>query len=124
VLAALAWMRAHLPPDEPAVLLQGDLLPQNLLLSLYGEPPGIADWEFAQRGDPAHDLAIVTRAKRGEQRIALEAYAAKSGRELPLERVRFHEVALLLGFYRDAVQEGVRENERKRLRSFLRRLGG
>ena len=52
---------AHLPPATPSALLHGDLLGQNILFSLDGEPLGLIDWEQTELGDPAYDLAIVTR---------------------------------------------------------------
>ena len=57
---ARAWATSHLPPAEPSVLVHGDLLGQNILIGL-DHPPAVIDWEYAVLGDPAHDLAIVTR---------------------------------------------------------------
>jgi aminoglycoside phosphotransferase (APT) family kinase protein len=59
VIDALGWARHHLPPPVPATLVHGDLLGQNILLG-PDRPPAVIDWEFARRGDPAYDLAIVT----------------------------------------------------------------
>ena len=83
---AYRWARSHLPPTVPSSFLHGDLLGQNILLGLE-EPSGPAttstliDWEFACRGDPAYDLAIVTQGtrrpfqvNRGLERL-LEFYA-------------------------------------------------
>ncbi len=64
---AMAWAREHLPPPTESAFVHGDLLGQNILLPLPDEPdlrPGIIDWEFALRGDPAMDLAVVTRGVR------------------------------------------------------------
>jgi len=107
VRAALAWLCEHLPPDEPARLLHGDLLGQNILL-WPGSPPALIDWEHALRGDPAYDLAIVTRGVRHPFQIErglpllLEAYARHGGCELGERDVRFHEIALHVDWYRRA----------------------
>ena len=70
----------HLLAAEPATLVHGDLLGQNILLHPT-QPPTVIDWEFADLGDPAYDLAVVTRGKpkpfdmiKGLQRL-LEAYS-------------------------------------------------
>jgi hypothetical protein len=60
---AMAWATDHLPPDEPPSLLHGDLLGQNVLVHME-LPPAVIDWERAAGGDPAYDLAIVTRGVR------------------------------------------------------------
>jgi aminoglycoside phosphotransferase (APT) family kinase protein len=57
------WALANVPPDEPSVLLHGDLLGQNILLH-PSEPPAIIDWEAAMLGDPAHDLASAPEGPR------------------------------------------------------------
>ena len=43
------------------MLLHGDLLPLNLLWGRETDELGVVDWESARIGDPAYDLAIVTR---------------------------------------------------------------
>jgi aminoglycoside phosphotransferase (APT) family kinase protein len=126
VAEALAWMDAHLPPEEPAALLHGDLLGQNILVDLVdGSPPALIDWEHARRGDPAYDLAIVTRGLSrpfGEPRgfeLLLEAYRAASGRALPAREVRFHELWFALSSYRDPEVQGSREEKRALVRRVL-----
>ncbi len=106
---AHAWALEHLPPaDEPAVLLHGDLLGQNILLDLQGAAPGLIDWEYARLGDPAYDLAIVTRGARRPFQIEngfgrlLEAYSGQ-GREIRKEHVHLHELCLLAGWYRESL---------------------
>jgi aminoglycoside phosphotransferase (APT) family kinase protein len=43
-------------------VLHGDLLPQNLLFEIRENgATAVVDWECAQIGDPAYDLAIVHR---------------------------------------------------------------
>lgn len=95
------WLGENLPPDEPARLLHGDLLGQNLLMH-PDRPTAVVDWEHALLGDPAYDLAIVTRGVRQPFQIAgglaklLAAYAERSGVELREREVRFHEIGLHL----------------------------
>ena len=52
---AREWATHHLPPRRPSVLLHGDLLGQNILVSPE-QPPAVIDWEFCRLGDPAYDL--------------------------------------------------------------------
>ena len=99
---------AHLPPPEPSLLVHGDLLGQNILVDPDGSP-SVIDWEYAQRGDPAHDLAIVTRGvrrpfqvERGLEKL-LEAYHRHGGTGVTIEQVRLHELCLVAGWYRDAL---------------------
>jgi aminoglycoside phosphotransferase (APT) family kinase protein len=128
--AGLAWARDHLPPATPSVLLHGDLLGQNILLA-PGHPPGLVDWEYARRGDPAYDLAIVTRGvrrpfqiDRGMDRL-LEAYARFGGCPVEAGHVHVFELSLLAGWYRDSLTSSDGEPPQHaldRLRSLLRRL--
>jgi aminoglycoside phosphotransferase (APT) family kinase protein len=127
---ARAWALAHLPPAEPGALLHGDLLGQNILLSVDG-PPHVIDWEYARTGDPAYDLAIVTRGvkqpfqiDRGLERL-LDAYRDRGGRDIAADHVHVYELCLIAGWYRDAVSgQGTHSpaHEIDRMRSLLRRL--
>lgn len=104
-----AWVSEHLPPPTPSVLLHGDLLGQNILLSLDDEPPGLIDFGAAQLGDPAYDFAIVTRGHRRPFKtddglaLLLEAYRACNGQEIGLEEVYFYELCLVAGWYRESL---------------------
>ncbi len=127
--AAREWMAAHLPPPEPGVLLHGDLLGQNVHLG-FGEPPGVIDWERAEIGDPAYELAVVTRGVRRPFQMAdglerlLEAYSAAGGRPLSRSRVEFFELGILAGQYERAVVErGDVAGAENRLHALLKRLG-
>lgn len=121
---ARAWAREHLPAPVPSALLHGDLLGQNILL-WPGAPPALIDWEYATRGDPAYDLAIVTRGIRrpfqvdgGLERL-LEAYANAGGAPIAPSDVRFHELCLVARWCRDDTERP--EESLARLRRILGR---
>lgn len=99
-----AWMLDHLPPETPGVLLHGDLLGQNILRSFEGVET-VIDWERACIGDPAYELAIVTRGNRRPFGTAgLEALLDAYGdEEVRRSHVRIHELALHAGWYLDAL---------------------
>ena len=126
---ARAWAKAHLPPTGPSVLLHGDLLGQNILLA-PDAPPTVIDWEHARRGDPAYDIAIVTRGvkhpfqvQQGRERL-LEEYHGNGGAPVTLGQVALHELCLVAGWYRDSLA-GVGpqppHEELARMMSILRR---
>lgn len=123
---AHAWCLGHVPPNEPSVLLHGDLLGQNILLAKDGLHHVIG-WEYATRGDPAYDLAIVTRGVRqpfqlngGLDRL-LDAYRAHGGMEVSADQVHLHELCLLAGWHHAALS-AERPPAIGQLRSLLRRL--
>lgn len=123
---AYNWAVDHLPPEEPSVLIHGDLLGQNILIgawdegrqgrsdapnvqSVLDEGLAVIDWEYAMLGDPAYDLAIVTRASkkpfaidRGLDRL-LDAYASFGQRRIAAHEVHFYELCLLARWYRDTL---------------------
>jgi len=110
-----AWAREHLPPEEPAALLHGDLFGRNIFLK-PGQPPGVIDWECASLGDPAYDFAVITRGSRrpfgipdGLSRL-LEAYAARGAtRRVTTEHVHVHALCLAAEVYRYSLQPGASE---------------
>jgi hypothetical protein len=70
--------------------------------------PSTSTGSTPQFGDPAYDLAIVTRGvrrafqvERGLERV-LEAYAAASGTEVTRAHVHRHELAMVACWYKDA----------------------
>lgn len=98
---AREWMQAHFPPDGEPALLHGDLLSRNIVLDRAGSL-GVLDWQTAHLGDPAYDVAILTRGERaplgdarGLERL-IAAHAAARGPALSAESVRFFELALLV----------------------------
>lgn len=100
---AMSWGRRNLPGDEPSVFLHGDLVGDNVLL-MPEQRSLLIDWENARIGDPAYDLARVTRAARqpfkrddGLQRL-VDAYARKEGVPgVTAAHVRLHELCLAAG---------------------------
>ena len=127
--AAAEWMLEHLPPREACVLLHGDLLGQNVHLG-FGQPPGVLDWEWAEIGDPAYELAVVTRGVRQPFRLSnglgqlLDEYSAAGGRPLTPARVAFYELGLLARQFQDArIEAGDVLGAEDRLRGFLKRRG-
>lgn len=102
----VTWARCHLPPARPARLLHGDLLGQNVRLDPFGEAlPGLLDFSEAQLGDPAYDLAIITRGVRrpfqiegGFERL-LDAYNAQDVEPVQAGEVRLYELCFLVNWY-------------------------
>lgn len=131
---ALRWLREHLPREAPAAVVHGDLLGQNIILPLDGEPGlGLIDWEYCCIGDPAYDLAIVTRGGRkpfGRARgreLLVDAYLEAGGHvEVSTIDVAFHEMAMIAGWYLESLQGRGHghppETCLQRLRALLRRL--
>ena len=118
---ALGWASEHLPPAEPARLLHGDLLGQNILIDPTTDPlHGVIDWERVAFGDPAFDLAIVTRCTRqpfqipdGAQRL-LDAYHDSGGSpSVSLDHVRIHELALAAAWYSGGLADPERGAHRR-----------
>jgi aminoglycoside phosphotransferase (APT) family kinase protein len=102
------WIQGHLPPGG-AILLHGDLLPQNLLWNWEQSSReealiGVVDWEMACIGDPAYDLAIVSRGTRNVcgvkegVKVLVEEYLTLGGWPIDLADVRVHELLLILGW--------------------------
>lgn len=136
VRTARAWAGAHLPPDSPAVLVHGDLLGQNILVDPSADPAlAVVDWEYARLGDPAYDLAIVTRGGRqpfqtaGGLDLLVDAYRAHGGAaDVTRDHVRIFELCLICGWHRETLAghgpagHGP-DQTLAQLRAFIRRLG-
>lgn len=114
--ATREWIQGNLPSGDGACLLHGDLLPQNLLWNWEASGRdealvGIVDWEMASIGDPAYDLAIVTRGNRHVHgvkegaKVLVEEYLAFGGRPISVTDVRVHELLLVLGWLEEAWRE-------------------
>ncbi|MGD9090060.1 MAG: aminoglycoside phosphotransferase family protein [Desulfobacterales bacterium] len=131
------WILSRLPENRPSVVLHGDLLPQNILCheSSEGWQVALIDWEFAEIGDPASDLAIVTRGDRKLMGIPngldllLKSYRRAGGIEFSTSDVRIHELLLGLNWLQESAEaekKGRRhghgpEYYEQRLTSLLRR---
>jgi aminoglycoside phosphotransferase (APT) family kinase protein len=131
------WILSRLPENRPSVMLHGDLLPQNILCYEARDEWRIAviDWEFAEIGDPASDLAIVTRGDRKLMGIKngldllVENYRLAGGIELSAADVRIHEMLLFLNWLWDSAEAEKKGRRRghgpdhyeERLKSLLRR---
>ena len=136
--ACIEWIRGHLPNRRPSVFLHGDLLPQNLLWDFEKGRLSILDWEFAQIGDPAYDLAIVTRGNRKLFGLAngltklVDAYRQAGGTEVTKTDVTCHELIMVLRWLGQAIQcerEGLHRGHppefyRTQLRAILGRADG
>jgi aminoglycoside phosphotransferase (APT) family kinase protein len=110
-VSARDWILNHLPEERPSAVLHGDLLPQNLLFD-HSKSGKIAviDWECAQIGDPAYDLAIVTRGLRkplgvmdGLRRL-VELYNQAVEQKIPFSAVIVHELLLHLNWMAEAAE--------------------
>lgn len=111
-----AWISAQTPSDDRPCLIHGDLLPQNLLCDLPSadqeEPPvAVVDWEMARIGDPAYELAIVSRGDRrvlgvrNGLKALVEDYLEYGGKPLSLRDVRAQELLLVLHWLEEAWRE-------------------
>lgn len=92
----LAWVRANVPDASgPVVIVQGDTGPGNFLYQ-DGRVTAVLDWELAHLGDPHDDLAWVTLRAVQEPFThipdRLADYAAASGRDVDLDRIRYYRV--------------------------------
>jgi aminoglycoside phosphotransferase (APT) family kinase protein len=110
-VTARDWIVAH-AERRPAVVLHGDLLPQNIVWDFHENGRvGVIDWECARIGDAAYDLAIVTRGARqpqkemgGRERL-LARYNEMAAAPLTLRAVQIHEVLLHLRWLGQAAEE-------------------
>jgi len=110
------WLASQLDDDDRVCVLHGDLLPQNLLYywpmdDSIEEQIAVIDWEMACLGDPAYDLAIVSRGNRKVLgvteglKVLLEEYLACGGQPITITDVRVHELLLILHWLKEAWHE-------------------
>lgn len=131
VASAIEWAEAVSPPEGAVSVLHGDLLGQNILIE-PGKPAALIDWELCVIGDPAYDLAIVTRGVRRPFQIdrglnkLLEAYRNAGGAHVEARDVRFYEVCMAAGWVCDALaskDEALISHAALALQGLLRRVG-
>jgi aminoglycoside phosphotransferase (APT) family kinase protein len=106
------WILAHLPKERSSTVLHSDLLPQNLLADDYGaDEIAVVDWQEARIGDPAYDLAVVTRGvrkplgvERGLERF-VEFYNQFVDQKIPVPSVVVYELLFHLDWLADTVKK-------------------
>lgn len=139
---ARKWCENHLPDETPASLLHGSLRGENILVSLpYGAPNNagpddvsisVVDWESVTIGDPAHEVAMISRGHRkafkarGQKISTLVGhYNNRAETHIRLQHVRFWEVwlraTLFLQAYEEEGMSGHAEHMMTVLESVLRR---
>lgn len=123
----LHWIRENLPQKKKSVLIHGDLLGQNILWTLEKQPC-VIDWEYAILGDPAFDLAIVTRGvskpfqTSGGLHRLIDSYLSSGGQEITVNDVYVHELLLCLSWYEQAFERSSGDHSPEYYLDFLRRL--
>lgn len=120
---AITWLRCHLPPAVPAVLVHADFKANNLLISPEGRLT-VIDWELAHPGDPVEDLAwtmlwrtpwdIVGGLHTPEAFVA--AYTSLTDRQVNVEVLRFWRVFSLLKLWAMFLQGMATQDPRPQLR--------
>jgi aminoglycoside phosphotransferase (APT) family kinase protein len=111
--AAIArdWILSQVPDNRSSTLLHGDLLPQNLFYD-YSEndQAAVIDWECVQIGDPAYDLAIVTRGMRKPLGVPaglhklVQFYNEVGQQKISANAVMAHEILLHLNWLAEAAK--------------------
>ena len=106
------WILDHLPDERRSTVLHGDLLPQNLLADDYGgDKIAVVDWQEAKIGDPAYDLAVVTRGARkplgvgrGLERF-VDIYNELAEQKVPVYAVVVYELLFHLDWLANAAKD-------------------
>ena len=116
---AYDWCLEHLPDEgQETTLIHGDLSGQNILVHPEGlKAPALIDWTFTQKGDPAHEMAIVTQGQRrpfevdyGHERL-LESYHDAGGVPIKIQEIYLYELCLFGRRHRDATKNRLRRTE-------------
>ena len=128
---ALKWISENLPIADKSVLVHSDLLGQNLFKTDI-EKIIVLDWEYSFYGDPAYDLAIVTRGVKRPFQISggmdylVDSYLAFGGKQLTKKDVYIYELSLILGWYKQSLNRTLGghgpEYYLHQLRNFLKRI--
>jgi aminoglycoside phosphotransferase (APT) family kinase protein len=112
--AAMAreWILCNLAEARTSTVLHGDLLPQNLLFAIADDREiAVVDWECAQIGDAAYDLAIVTRGVRRPLGVAnglqqlVSFYNETAEQQISPSAVAVHELLLHLHWLAESQTE-------------------
>jgi aminoglycoside phosphotransferase (APT) family kinase protein len=74
---AAAWLRTHLAPTGPVVVVHGDPGPGNFL-HVDGRITAVTDWEFVHYGDAAEDWSYLATIRGRKLKSASDWYAQLS----------------------------------------------
>lgn len=124
---ALSWISENLPGRQCSVLLHGDLLGQNILQTLEDEM-FVIDWEYSRLGDPAYDLAIVTRGVKNPFQVTsglerlIDCYLESGGQEITKMNVHVYEILFVIGWYKLSLNRSSGGHGPEYYLDFLRRL--
>lgn len=106
--ALMAWLPAHVPPEEPAVIAHGDYRLGNLMFAQDGPRLlAILDWELATIGHPFADLAYCASFYR----LPHDAGAFSGLGGLDLRAMGIPDEASLIARYCEAVGRPVPQEE-------------
>lgn len=130
---ARRWCGERLPGEQSVCLLHGDLLAQNILVETTAGNPDVSvvDWEQIGVGDPAFELAAITRGHTtvygtGETaRRLLKLYNRCAPQPIAMRRVEFWEPIVVAKRWRRLVQRrGAEDARTDELLQRIRRLLG
>lgn len=124
---ALSWVSENLPGRQNSVLIHGDLLGQNILQTLE-DGMFLIDWEYSCLGDPAYDLAIITRGSKKPFQVAsglellIDSYLASGGQAIAKKNVHVYEILFVIGCYQRSLDRSSGGHGPEYYLDFLRRL--
>jgi aminoglycoside phosphotransferase (APT) family kinase protein len=124
---ALTWILGYPSIEQKPVLLHGDLLGQNILRT-FDERLFVIDWEYSVVGDPAYDLAIITRgvknpfqAQNGLEHL-IDSYLSAGGQQITKYDVYVHEMLFVIGWYQQSLDRSKGGHSPEYYLDFLKRL--